>query len=64
MEIKFIDRISQITDQQWQQLDKGNNNPFTNKAFLQALEDSGAASKQGGWQPHHLIIKDKNPINI
>lgn len=62
MEIKFIDRISQITDQQWQQLDKGNNNPFTNKAFLQALEDSGAASKQGGWQPHHLIIKDKNQL--
>lgn len=62
MEIKFIDQINQITDQQWQQLDKGNNNPFTNKAFLQALEDSGAASKQGGWQPHHLIIKDKNQL--
>lgn len=62
MEIQFIDQISQITDQEWQQLDKGNNNPFINKAFLQALEDSGAASKQGGWQPHHLVVKNKNEL--
>lgn len=62
MEIQFIDQISQITDQDWQQLDKGNNNPFINKAFLQALEDSGAASKQGGWQPHHLVVKNKNEL--
>ena len=62
MKIQFIDQISQITDQEWQQLDKGNHNPFINKAFLQALEDSGAASQQGGWQPHHLVVKNKNEL--
>jgi len=52
MKIRFIDQISQLSDQSWQQLNNHDNNHFIGKAFWQALEDSGAAPEQGGWQRH------------
>ncbi len=62
MQIRFINQISQLTDQLWQQLDTDENNPFISKVFLQALEESTAASKQSGWQPHHLIIENDKDL--
>lgn len=62
MQIRFINQISQINDKQWQQLDNASSNPFISKHFLQALEVSGAASQQGGWQPHHLIIESNQQL--
>ncbi|WP_417594879.1 GNAT family N-acetyltransferase [Oceanospirillum sp.] len=57
MKIRFIDQISQISEAHWQQLNNHDNNPFIGKAFLQALETSGAASEKSGWKPHHLIAE-------
>ena len=57
MQIRFIDQISRIPARHWQQLNNADRNPFMQPAFLQALEDSGAASAQGGWQPHHLVVE-------
>jgi len=31
-------------------------NPFTSYIFLKALEDSGSATRQTGWMPHHLLL--------
>ncbi len=33
-------------------------NPFVRHAFLAALEDSGSAAAESGWQPLHLLIGD------
>ncbi len=33
-------------------------NPFLTHAFLKALEDSGSASADTGWQPYHLLVED------
>jgi len=57
MKIRFIEHIAQIDDADWEQLHNADNNPFIGKAFLQALESSGAASEKGGWKPHHLIVE-------
>lgn len=34
-------------------------NPFISHAFLSALEESGSATRETGWAPHHLVIEDK-----
>lgn len=33
-------------------------NPFISHAFLSALEESGSASAETGWAPHHLVLDD------
>jgi predicted N-acyltransferase len=33
-------------------------NPFVRHAFLRALEDSGSANAESGWQPLHLLVGD------
>lgn len=33
-------------------------NPFISYAFLSALEDSGSATPDMGWAPHHLVLDD------
>ena len=62
MKIRFIEHIAQIDDADWQQLHNADNNPFIGKAFLQALESSGAASEKGGWKPHHLIVESDDGL--
>lgn len=36
----------------------GPDNPFVSHAFLSALEDSGSATAESGWAPHHLLLHD------
>ncbi|MFQ5783818.1 MAG: GNAT family N-acetyltransferase [Alphaproteobacteria bacterium] len=36
----------------------GGDNPFTRHAFLLALEESGSATAETGWAPHHLVVED------
>jgi len=33
-------------------------NPFLSHAFLSALEESGSATPQTGWAPHHLVLEE------
>jgi len=41
----------------WQDIPAGtHSNPFMNNGFLKALEESGACSKDSGWQPSHLKL--------
>ncbi|PWR19772.1 GNAT family N-acetyltransferase [Zavarzinia compransoris] len=36
----------------------GTANPFVSHAFFLAVEQSGAAARQTGWAPHHLVLRD------
>ena len=44
--------------------------PFTRHAFFHALEQSGSAAKETGWEPMHLVIEQadeghgKKPANV
>ena len=38
----------------------GPDNPFVSHAFLSALEDSGSAVPENGWQPRHLVVSDRD----
>ncbi len=38
----------------------GAQNPFVSHAFLSALEASGSAAPDRGWQPRHLVVPDRD----
>ncbi|HEX4112841.1 MAG TPA: GNAT family N-acetyltransferase [Stellaceae bacterium] len=38
----------------------GTDNPFLSYAFLEALEASGSAAGDTGWQPQHLALQDEH----
>jgi len=38
----------------------GPDNPFVSHAFLSALEDSRSVGRGTGWQPRHLLVKDRD----
>lgn len=57
--VKVIPSISEVTADAWDRC-AGRSHPFTRHAFLSALEDSGSATAETGWQPQHLIIEAPN----
>ncbi len=52
---EVIGDISSIKAEDWNRL-AGNDNPFVSHAFLYALEVTGCAAPQAGWQAHHILI--------
>ena len=54
---RFLDSIAQIDAQRWNAL-AGAAQPFLRHEFLLALEESGCAAPQTGWDPKHLVIED------
>ena len=56
---RIVENISDISAKDWDTL-AGNTNPFVSHAFLSAIEETGCATQQTGWLPHHLIIEDES----
>lgn len=61
MEVRFIDRIARIEAAQWNALLNADY-PFLRHEFLHALEASGSAVAQQGWQPHHVLVYDAGTL--
>ena len=53
--VSIVEKLSQLSAVDWDAC-AGSDNPFVSYAFLSALEDSGSATSETGWQPHHLAI--------
>ena len=54
---RTLSSIRDIAAGDWDRL-AGADNPFLAHGFLAALEDSGSAVAETGWQPAHLAIED------
>lgn len=54
-EFQFHPRIADIDAALWNAL-VGASSPFLQHAFLRALEESGCADADAGWQAHHLVV--------
>lgn len=54
MTIKVIENISEIPAEQWDTL--ADNNPFLKLAYLSALQDTGCATAQTGWQAQFITL--------
>lgn len=56
MQFHFCSSINTLNAHHWDSLyAQFGNYPFTQHAFLAALETTGCTNKASGWQPHHLI---------
>jgi predicted N-acyltransferase len=56
-EIRTFTDIHKIGEADWDKC-AGTANPFVSFAFLSAMEDSGSANADTGWQPFHLVVTD------
>lgn len=61
MELRLVQRITDIDRQAWNGL-VVDNNPFLRHEFLQALEDHGCVSAQFGWYPQHVALYDQGRL--
>jgi uncharacterized protein len=57
--VRLVDDLATIPAAAWDAC-AGPDNPFVSHAFLQALEESGSATRQTGWLPQHLILEDQS----
>lgn len=62
MQLSFIDSIHQIGANDWNRLSDNSQYPFLQHAFLSALEDSGSTTVGTGWEPHHLLVRDRGQL--
>jgi predicted N-acyltransferase len=60
--VRIASRIADVPAQEWDACSCGiatqAANPFITYAFLKALEESGSATRNTGWLPHHLLLED------
>ncbi|MFQ5773916.1 MAG: GNAT family N-acetyltransferase [Kiloniellaceae bacterium] len=57
--VRVLGRIDEVPAAAWDACARADN-PFVSHAFLRALEDSGSAVPEAGWQPQHLIVADRD----
>lgn len=57
LSLETIEGLDAVAAAEWDAC-AGADNPFVSHAFLRAIEESGSASAETGWQPHHLIARD------
>ncbi|WP_262691245.1 GNAT family N-acetyltransferase [Kordiimonas aestuarii] len=55
---EVVASVSLIPEQDWHAC-AGTGHPFLDRAFFLALEQSGCTNADSGWQPYHLVIRDK-----
>ena len=54
MTIRIIEKIADIPASQWDAL--AENNPFLKHAYLSALQETGCATPETGWQAQFITI--------
>ena len=57
MEIEILTSIREVAPEAWDRLCPPDD-PFSEHAFLDALEASGSASPESGWSPCHLLLRE------
>lgn len=61
--LRVVSRIDEVEAADWDACALPDN-PFISHAFLKALEDSGSATAETGWLPHHLLLEDSDGTMI
>ena len=56
--VNLLGAIDEVGAEAWDAC-AGGANPFVSHAFLSALERSGSAVPEQGWQPQHLVVRDR-----
>lgn len=60
----MVEAVADIPAAAWNSLVPGTDgvpdNPFLDHAFFLACEQSGSATARSGWQPQHLVLRDRS----
>ena len=69
LSVRAVESLREIGEATWQRfanLEGSPRDPFLSYAFLNALEQSGSVSAEGGWLPYHLVLEDeaKQPLGV
>ncbi|NOZ42084.1 MAG: N-acetyltransferase [Alphaproteobacteria bacterium] len=62
---RILTGLSQISPEDWNSCADnapGRHNPFVSHQFLSALEDSGCATGDSGWQPQHIVVTAQDNV--
>lgn len=62
MQIQYANSLADVTPEEWNRL-AGDENPFTQYAFLSALEQHECLQPYG-WQPVHILVRDAHHILV
>lgn len=69
IEIEIVSSLREVSAQEWDacacpEAADGSRpvDPFTTYRFLSALEDSGSVGPGTGWEPRHLIARDRSEV--
>lgn len=60
LEIRLVKSLDEIEASDWNAVanpESESYDPFLSWEFLQAMEESGVASPETGWAPHHIIVE-------
>jgi uncharacterized protein len=61
----IVESIASVAKADWDRLDGASRggrlpyNPFVSHAYLSALEESGSAITRTGWQPRHIVLRNR-----
>ncbi|NRD62227.1 N-acetyltransferase [Corallococcus exiguus] len=56
LKVRILDAIRDVPAAQWDALVADGAPPFVRHAWLSAMEESGSATEDTGWAPHHLTL--------
>ena len=57
LHIEILDRLSDVSAEEWNALHDPDAGPFLKHEFLSALEETGCVGGTTGWQVAHLVLK-------
>lgn len=65
LKARILNKAGDVDEKLWDRF-AGTTHPFTRHGFITALEDSGSATAQSGWQPCHILLCDgeDNPCGL
>ena len=61
-QLEIVDRLSDITSEEWNTLLASDAGPFLRHEFLSALEETGCVGGNTGWQVAHLVLRDDQKL--
>ena len=58
--VKIIDSLEEVSASEWNAL--AGDNPFLRHEFLSAMHESGCASKETGWAPQFVTLREGSAL--
>ncbi|MBN9166642.1 MAG: hypothetical protein BGO98_20695 [Myxococcales bacterium 68-20] len=62
LELRVVERISDVPEAEWNALVRADASPFVEHAWLACLEEAGCVGGRTGWLPRHLVLYDGGEI--